>query len=119
MIRSKVRCWKFNEFDKKIPLPHRLYLTAPNICSGHNLITCTRCGHIYSVSILKMVYLGPELSEKLKHVECLGCGTSLVDNYASYPDNYLLHGKLMQFKRPSQILRDEDALELEFDEIYS
>lgn len=118
MNRSMVRCWKMQNWRKGELVPDMIYITYPEENIGHDLITCLRCGHVYAVSIAKMVYVGPDLKQKLKGVACIDCGVSLDASYAPYPENYFVNGRTLKFDRPLEIPPDADSSVVEFDEIY-
>ena len=118
MIKSKVRCWKVEHWRKGEKSPDQIYITYPENNSGHNLLSCLRCGHIYSVSVTKLVYIGSPLVEKLKGMCCIQCGTNLDRSLTAYPDRYFVDGQILEFKRPKEIPPASDSLVMEFDEIY-
>lgn len=118
MNKSKVRCWKMENWRKDQLVPDVIYITYPEENTGHDLVTCLRCGHVYAVSIAKMVYVGPDLKQKLKGVTCINCSAALDVNYAPYPENYFVNGQILKFDRPLEIPSDPDSLVVEFDEIY-
>jgi hypothetical protein len=118
MIKSKVRCWKVEQWRKGEKSPDLIYITYPEDNSGHNLLSCLKCGHIYAVSVTKLVYTGPPLVEKLKGMSCIQCGTNLDQSLTSYPDRYFVNGLIFEFSRPKEIPPASDSLVMEFDEIY-
>ena len=98
--------------------PDVLFITFPEDNCGYDLITCLNCGKVYAVNIAKQVYVGPQLSEKIKEIKCKVCNHYLSDNYALYPDKYVINGHIFLYKRPLQILPDSTSVVMEFDEIY-
>lgn len=118
MNKSKVRCWPVRNYHGNVE-SDTLYLAYPEDNSGYSLISCLRCGHIYSVSVAREVYVGPVLSEKLKSLTCTSCGMLLAESAAPYPDQYVSNGVVIQFDRPIELPDDENSVILEFDEIYS
>lgn len=116
MKKVLVRCWEIVDYDKK--MPHHLYITYPEENSGHDLITCTKCGAIFAITVAKEVYVGPPLKEKLKGMDCLSCGVALDRNFAYYPETYVVNNKLYSFERPQEIPPDETSVIKEFDGIY-
>ena len=118
MNKVSVRCWEVKDYDIGIEAPHHLYITYPEENSGHDLITCTKCGAIFAVTVAKEVYIGPPLKEKLMSVKCSCCGTPLGNNFAYYPETYMVNGELYSFNRPLEIPSDEDSIIKEFDGIY-
>jgi hypothetical protein len=95
-----------------------LYLTYPEDNSGHNLITCLKCGAVYAVTIAEEVYVGPPLDNKLKGLDCSHCGSSLEGNYAYYPETYIASGKKHSYCRPTEIPPDDQSIVKEFEGIY-
>ena len=118
MNKVSVRCWEVNNYGTDKGTPHSLYITYPEENSGHDLITCTKCGAVFAVTVAKEVYVGPPLKEKLMGMSCLSCGASLDKNFAYYPDTYVVNGELYSFERPQEIPSDEDSVVKEFDGIY-
>ena len=118
MTKSRVRCLRVENWHGKKVLDV-LFITYPEDNSGHDLISCLRCGHIYSVSVAKQVYVGPDLREKLASTYCLGCGAVLAETSAPYPDKYRSGDEIISFLRPAEIPSDEAFMVMEFDEIYS
>jgi hypothetical protein len=82
------------------------------------LISCLNCGHIYSVSVATIVYVGPDLQNKLKSIECLECGSNLCKTFSPYPERYFTESGVLRFERPSVIPPDSESFVKEFDEIY-
>jgi hypothetical protein len=78
-----------------------------------------RCGHIYSASVIKQVYIGPDLKQKLTAMCCVDCGAALTETVAPYPEQYLSSDGVMNYQRPTEIPLDEESVVVDFDEIYS
>ena len=118
MTKSKVRCWRVENW-RGIAEPDVLHISYPEDNSGFDLISCLKCGHVYSASVSKAVYVGPELQEKLKGMRCISCNSPLYESVAPYPNKYLADNVIVEFQRPVEMPSDEDSVVLEFDEIYS
>lgn len=118
MMKSKVRCWLVENWRDE-GTPDILHVTYPEDNSGYDLISCLNCGHVYSASVAKAVYVGPPLSDKLKDIRCISCGVSLGQSAYSYPDKYLYDGVVFEFTRSLEMPSDDDSVVLDFDEIYS
>jgi hypothetical protein len=113
MKNEKVRCWK-------VGLNNELFITYPEGDMGHRLICCKSCGKVHSASVAKQLYIEPDLEKHLSNIQCMGCSSSLADNWAFYPENYLAEdGKLQQFERAYVIPDDNDSLVVEFPEVFS
>lgn len=117
MNKSQVRCWLIPNWSGKGKCDE-IYISYPEDNSGHDLISCLRCGHIYAVSIIKKVYVGPNLEQKLDGLCCVECGEDLRKTYALYPEQYMSNGEIVNFKRPNEIPPDSNSVVMEFDEIY-
>lgn len=117
-MKSKVRCWSVENWRGK-DAPDVLHVTYPEDNSGYDLISCLKCGHVYSASVTKAVYVGPPLWDKLKGMRCISCGVLLEQSAHAYPDKYLSDGVVFEFARPLEIPSVEDSVVLDFDEIYS
>lgn len=118
MNRVSVRCWKVNNYGSGIDSPDRLFITYPEDNNGHNLIICKSCGQIYAVTIVKEVYIGPPLVEKLDKIRCVKCGDFMKCNFAYYPEMYYSDGNLVSFKRDNVIPDEKESLVIEFYGIY-
>lgn len=116
MNTVQVRCWR-------IRVPGRgdgVLITYPEDNQGHSLISCLRCGTIYAVTVAKEVYVGPPLDQKLKGLECIGCGAPLAETQAPYPERYRDEGgNVCEHQRSELIPNDEDSMVVEFPDIYS
>lgn len=113
MSTVKVRCWKINNGGDEI------FITYPEGNAGHELITCLNCGQVYCVNVAKRVYIGPSLPEKLAEMTCINCKQDLAENWAYYPETYVVDGSVKTFERPSMMPDDSESLVKEFPEIYS
>lgn len=118
MNKVKVRCWKVKSYSRSTGVPDILYITYPEDNSGHNLITCINCGAIYAITVVKEVYVGPPLEQKIKRLNCSICGQPLENNYAFYPATYILNGRKYSFQRPEEIPPDDESIVKEFEGIY-
>jgi hypothetical protein len=76
------------------------------------------CGHIYSASVIKQVYFGPGLKQKLAAMCCVKCGAALTETVAPYPEQYLSSDGVISYQRPTEIPSDEESIIVDFDEIY-
>lgn len=113
MKNEKVRCWKVGPNNK-------LFITYPEGDMGHRLICCRSCGKVHAVNVAKQLYIEPELDKQLSSVRCVGCGKSLSENWAFYPEHYLdENGQLQEFERPHVIPDDNDSFVVEFPEVFS
>lgn len=118
MKKVSVRCWEVTNYSTGKDTPHRLYISYPEENGGHELITCIKCGAIYAVTVVKEVYTGPSLIEKLRDLTCMNCGGALSGNFAYYPETYLADGEIHSFKRSQEIPPAEDSIIKEFYGIY-
>lgn len=118
MNKSKVRCWQIENWRTGRRSPDVVLITYPENNDGHDLITCLNCGHVYSVSISKMVYVGPSLQEKMNNFFCVECSLPMRDKYSLYPNKYRIDGEVIEFERPQEIPSDSESIVREFDEIY-
>ncbi len=118
MKQVLVRCWEVYHYRSPTLEPTRLYITYPEDNSGHDLITCLRCGTVYAVTVAKEVYIGPPLVEKLRGLKCIKCNVSLEENFAYYPDTYIYNGNECSYERPTVIPPDETSIVVAFPEIY-
>lgn len=120
MNNVKVRCWQIKAFNsiKKIWEDH--VITYPENNTGYDLITCLKCGKVYAVDITKQVYVGPELSKKVKGEKCLCCGNYLGNNYAYYPETFIgTGGSIEHFERDRLYPDYAYSVIIEFPEIYT
>ncbi|MBS3955316.1 MAG: hypothetical protein KGZ88_20390 [Methylomicrobium sp.] len=118
MNKVLVRCWELESYQSGVIKPHILYITYPEDNSGHDLITCMECGEIYAVTVVKEVYIGPPLSEKIKELKCVRCGRALDGNYSYYPERYVFDGNSYSFNRPKELPDDKLSIVKEFYGIY-
>ena len=118
MKKVSVRCWKVKSFRAGKTLPDHLFVTYPESDSGHDLITCLNCGEIYAVTIVKEVYVGPSLDNKVKGINCISCGLSLDRNYAKYPETYVVDGERHSYAREVVLPDDNQSIVKEFYGIY-
>ncbi len=118
MNKVSVRCWEVENYRSGANAPDHLFITYPEGNSGHELITCKNCGELYASTVVKEVYVGPPLAEKMKGVKCIKCGNNLDNNFAYYPETYLANGKLITYQRNTEIPDDSESLVKEFYGIY-
>ena len=119
MKKSLVRCWAVSNPRPGIHTVDSLWTTYPEDNTGHRLISCLNCGHVYAVGVASMVYVGPPLDEKLKELKCISCGRGLSETCAPYPESYVVDGGIVHFERQRTIPPDAESVVKEFDEIYS
>lgn len=115
----KVRCWPVRNcvsLDGKM-VAHDLWITYPDQGMGHRLITCLACGAVYCVDQIKEVY-DLALEQRLAKLTCERCGKALAENWAEYPDTYVVDGTSHRFPRESVIPATEDSEVREFPGIY-
>ena len=117
MNKSKVRCWKLEHWVGKAA-PNIIYISYPENDSGHDLLSCLRCGHVYAASVVHQIYVGPELAVKLAQTPCVDCGANLAETAKPYPEMYRWGGEILEFERPLEIPADSESEVKEFDEIY-
>jgi hypothetical protein len=111
MKSEKVRCWEIRK---------GVLITYPEGNLGHELITCLRCGLIYSVNVPRKIYVGPPIEDRLKGLHCMKCGSSLLTTWAYYPEKHLNeHGEITEMKRPEEIPPENQSMVVEFPELYS
>lgn len=116
MNKVEVRCWRVHAPNKK----DDLLITYPEDNQGHSPISCLNCGTVYAVTVVKEVYVGPPLKQKLGGMKCIGCGVSLCETQASYPDRYHDdNGSVCEYQRSELIPNDDDSIVVELPEIYS
>ncbi len=118
MNKVKVRCWKVSQHRPGTGSSDELFITYPEDNSGHSLITCLSCGALLAVTVVKEVYVGPPLEEKLSDLSCPECGGALKGNWAYYPEAYVVDGVVCGYERPSVIPPDEESLVMEFYGVY-
>lgn len=118
MNKVLVRCWEVENYRSGIIKPDRLFITYPEDNNGHELITCLNCGMVYAVTVLKEVYFGPPLPDKLKEINCIGCGKSLGSNYASYPETYVINRNIYTYQRSKELPDDAKSFVKDFWGIY-
>ena len=113
-----VRCWQVESYRRGAAGPDHLLITYPEDNSGHDLITCLKCGQVYAVTISKEVYVGPPRAEKLRELHCVTCGVALSGNTAAYPETYVAGGELFHHARDNILPNDDESLVKEFPGIY-
>ena len=113
-----VRCWRVENYRQGAMQPDQLFITYPEDNSGHDLITCLRCGQIYAITIAKEVYVGPSRSLKLRDQRCVACGVSLATNFAAYPETYVVGGETFHYVRDRVLPNDAESIVREFPGIY-
>ncbi len=118
MNKVSVRCWEIENYRSGAAAPDHLFITYPEDNSGHELITCTNCGELYAVTVVKEVYVGPPLSTKVKGLKCIKCGGQLEENFAYYPETYFADGELITYQRDTVMPDDNKSLVKEFYGIY-
>jgi DNA-directed RNA polymerase subunit RPC12/RpoP len=119
MKTEPVRCWPISLPNKDGALESGHWITFPEDNSGHDLIVCTNCGHLYAVNIARMVYVGPTLAEKLETVHCVRCGKQLNECGMKYPEVYLdASGSVLHYERDSEIPSDDQSVVRDFDQLY-
>ncbi len=115
---EKIRCWKLKVYcgEKE----QEIYITFPENEMGYKLISCLKCGKIYSANITKEIYIGPDIETLMSNISCEECGSNLGINGALYPEKYLGLDKLThEYKRSLEIPDDKDSIICEFPELYS
>lgn len=118
MNKVLVRCWKLENYRPGRSAPDELFITYPESNNGHELITCTNCGEIYAITVVKEVYVGPPLAEKIRDMKCVKCGKKLEENFSYYPENYISDGQRIAYQRSTMIPDDNQTLVKEFYGIY-
>ncbi|CAM4106093.1 hypothetical protein [Shewanella denitrificans] len=118
MNKVSVRCWEIENYRPGASAIDHILITYPEDNSGHELITCKSCGELYAVTVVKEVYIGPPLDEKVVNMKCINCGVFLDGNFAYYPDTYLAGGDLIIYQRDTLIPDDNESLIKEFYGIY-
>ena len=69
--------------------------------------------------MVKQVYIGSPLQEKLRGMKCLVCHNELAGNFAYYPETYYVDGELYNFSRDTVIPDDNDSFVKMFYGIYA
>ena len=118
MKKVEVRCWKMVQYRPDTGESHELFITYPESTLGHSLITCLSCGALFAGTVDLDVYVGPPLESKLTNTFCPKCSKCLRDNWAYYPETYVIDRRKYSFERPSRIPPDDESLLVEFDGIY-
>jgi hypothetical protein len=118
MNKVLVRCWKVENYRVGANASDHLFITYPEDNSGHELITCKNCGELYAITIVKEIYVGPPLNEKLRGIKCIKCAINLDSNFAYYPENYFVNGEMFTYRRDVLIPRDNESLVREFYGVY-
>jgi hypothetical protein len=116
--KVQVRCWRITVRGLGGGPPVELFITYPEDNSGHSLVTCLSCGHLFAVTVSKQVYVGPPLEEKLLEATCPQCDHGLNGNWAYYPETHVVDGQVLTHARSSIIPPDEESLVREFDGVY-
>ena len=118
MKKVQVRCWRIHVRSPEGG--EDIFITYPEDNSGHSLISCLGCGHVYAVTVAKEVYVGPSLKEKICDMYCIKCGAPLTETYAPYPEQYRnSKGNICKYQRSDIIPNDEDSIIVELLDIYS
>lgn len=118
MNKVKVRCWKVRHEGSESAQSEELFITYPEDNAGHSLITCLSCGALFAITVAKEVYVGPPLEEKLLDVNCSQCGKPLKNNWAHYPETYVVNGQAFSYRRAIAIPPEEESQVREFDGVY-
>ena len=112
MKTDKVRCWRLDGDED-------LFISYPEGDKGHRLICCNRCGQVYSVNILKQIYIEPDLNTQLAKIHCIKCHENLAGNWSEYPETFFRKdGKVGHISRPLEIPPDETSIVVEFPAVY-
>ena len=118
MKKTRVRCWGVSNLRPDVRRVDSLWIAYPEDNTGHRLISCLNCGHVYAVDVAQMVYVGPPLEEQLRRLNCVTCDRRLSETCAPYPESYVLNGEIVQFERPMKIPPDAESFIKDFDGIY-
>lgn len=118
MKKVFVRCWAVYNYRDGVKEPDRLFITYPDSDCGHKLIVCKNCGELYAITIAKEIYIGPPLQAKLENTNCVACGINLQNNFAPYPETYVVDGSLFNFQRDLELPSDSDSFVREFYGVY-
>lgn len=118
MKKVAVRCWQVENHRLGVDTADHLFVTYPESNNGHKLITCTNCGELYAVTVVKEVYVGPPLVQKIKGLKCIECGCNLDKNFAYYPEMYFVDGELITYQRDEVLPDDEKSCVKDFYGIY-
>lgn len=70
--------------------PDIVYKTPQDWSSyGYMLVICLACGTIYAADREAELYRERKVEERVKDVQCIGCGEILSEHWSPYPDQYL------------------------------
>jgi len=112
--RNKVRCWEF-----PVDNSESIYAAYPEDNSGYDLVSCLKCGQIYSISVVEEVYQEINRDDFVKNKTCINCGETLSNSMAEYPENYLGNdGHIHKWHRPTEY-PDFDSVVNELPDLFS
>jgi hypothetical protein len=113
MKKENVRCWT-------VGANHDHHITYPENDLGHKLICCRKCGAVYAVNVVKLLYVEPDLDRHLEKINCLECTSVLASQWLSYPDNYVeKDGSIGKVERSLVIPSDDKSITVAFYEVFS
>lgn len=119
MKKEPVRCWPISLPNKDGKLESGHWITFPEDNSGHDLVVCINCGHLYAVNIARMVYVGPPLEVKLGAINCVQCGRRLSECGKGYPETYRdASGAVQRYERHSELPSDDLSVVRDFEQLY-
>ena len=111
--KEKFSCWRVGKNNE-------LLITYPESEIGHDLISCSNCGHIYSVNVAKRLYSDIDINNLLESFRCLNCNSVLADNWLEYPENFVRKdGSIGRYRRSRKIPDENDSVVVEIDEVYT
>lgn len=116
--RVHVRCWPIQlpSGDGRVEGGH--FITYPDGFGGHELLTCTKCGHLYAVDAKGMSDTNRTLGEAIRGLRCIGCSCELAGSLQPYPETYLDRGgKLLRHERTALMPDDAASVVHEFDQL--
>jgi hypothetical protein len=119
MKKAKVTCWPIELPGKNGALESGHWISYPEGEYGHDLLVCTKCGHVYAADVTHELYVGPPVTERLKSLAGAGCGVVLSETAMPYPETYRdASGSFHRFERDRVVPSDDSSVIREFDHIY-
>ena len=118
MERVLVRCWPLQlpSGDGRLEGGH--FITYPDGFGGHDLLTCTGCGHLYALDVDNRANADRSVFQIAGDRACVSCGKSLADTLQAYPETYLdKSGRILRHKRQTILPADSESVVREFDSI--
>jgi hypothetical protein len=109
----KIRCWRVGEGMKDI-------VTYPESEDGHRLVMCSACCQVHAVSVVKQMYIEPNLAKYMRERSCWKCGRQFGDDWQYYPKHLVDdRGNTLPGESPGRLPGDEESVIVELPDVYS